>query len=209
MTLPLFDAQWVLYLLILLSAVSLWVTLERLWFFFRHRVNIETVRMGLDQLLKQRKFAEAVKLLSLKDSFETNVVLFGLNGADGGADAIEDLLSGAMQRERLRFERGLSVLATIASVAPFIGLFGTVLGIVHAFHQLAADMTHASTSVMSGISEALVTTAVGLLVAVPTLVAFNLLKTRVKIRAVNAHLLSRVLQARLKTSAPGEAIHGV
>jgi biopolymer transport protein ExbB len=210
MNLPLFDTVWVLYALGALSTVALAVTLERTWFLARRRVDVNTVRRSLDERLAKGRFQDAVDLLAARDSFETNVVLFGLTGAAGGADAVEDLLAGALQRERHRYERGLSVLATIASIAPFVGLFGTVLGIIHAFHQLAVDLAHASTSVMAGISEALVTTAIGLLVAVPTLAVYNALKTGIKGRAVNAHLLSRVLQARLKaTPAPAGVPHGV
>lgn len=85
-----------------------------------------------------------------------------------------------LSHERLRLEKGLSVLATLGANAPFIGLFGTVLGIIRAFAALG-ESSGAATSVMAGISQALVATAAGLFVAIPAVVAFNAFSTRVRI----------------------------
>jgi biopolymer transport protein ExbB len=83
--------------------------------------------------------------------------------------------------------------------APFVGLFGTVLGIIHAFASLSTRTGEASQAVMGGVSEALVATAVGLLVAIPAVAAFSFFKARVRGRVENADQLVRVLQARLKS----------
>ena len=91
-------------------------------------------------------------------------------------------VEGAKARERLRLERNLAFLATLGSNGPFIGLFGTVLGIIKAFHDLASSQAGGASTVMSGISEALVTTAVGLLVAIPAVVALNYFSRCVKVR---------------------------
>jgi biopolymer transport protein ExbB len=89
-------------------------------------------------------------------------------------------------------------LATVGSNAPFIGLFGTVLGIIRAFRDLSADMANASSAVMAGISEALVATAVGLVVAIPAVIAFNALRGVVDGRVQDTELLARTLLAFLK-----------
>ena len=93
----------------------------------------------------------------------------------------------------------MSFLATIASNAPFIGLFGTVLGIIRSFKDLSGNISEASSAVMAGIAEALIATAVGLLVAIPAVVAFNYFKGKVKRAMNNTHLLSKVLLSHLKT----------
>lgn len=113
---------------------------------------------------------------------------------------MQDLLSAAARKERGRYEKRLSFLATIASNAPFIGLFGTVLGIIRAFKDLSANITEASSAVMGGIAEALIATAVGLLVAIPAVVAFNVLKSRVKAISDDGNLLAAVLLASLKSA---------
>jgi biopolymer transport protein ExbB len=198
--LPIFQAEWVLWLLIALSFASVAVMIERAVFYRRHKVDVDVLRHDLGKLLTKGDFAGAGELLRHKDSLETNVVLFGLRDHEKGADAVEDLLSGAVQKEKERYEQRLSFLATIASNAPFIGLFGTVLGIIRAFKDLSGNMAEASSMVMAGIAEALIATAVGLLVAIPAVIAFNAFKARVKTATNNTHLLSRILLSQLKAN---------
>jgi biopolymer transport protein ExbB len=105
---------------------------------------------------------------------------------------------GAKARERLRLERNLAFLGTLGNNAPFIGLFGTVLGIIKAFHDLAGNQAGGITVVMSGISEALVSTAIGLLVAIPAVIAFNFFNRRVRTVIANVDSLAHVVLAQLK-----------
>lgn len=196
--LPIFQAEWVLWLLLTLSVVSVAVMIERAVFYRRRGVDIGTVRREMTELLGRGDFAAAAELLRQHDSLETNVVLFGLRDHDKGPEAVEDLLAGALQMEKERYDRRLGLLATIASNAPFVGLFGTVLGIIRAFRDLASNMSQASGAVMAGIAEALIATAVGLLVAIPALVAFNVFKGKVKSATNSTNMLSRILLSHLK-----------
>src|SRR3954470_19375713 len=197
--LPVFRSEWVLYLLLGLSLVSVAVMLERLVFYRRRRINTDAVRDALSLSLDRGDLEAAAKMLSKHDALETNVVLVGVRAYEKGPEAVEDLMAGALGRERARYERRLSFLATLASNAPYIGLFGTVLGIVRSFRDLAANMADASSAVMAGIAEALVATAVGLLVAIPAVIAFNAFKGRVKQSVTDCQLLARLLLAQLKT----------
>jgi biopolymer transport protein ExbB len=95
------------------------------------------------------------------------------------SEAIDRATRSFLAEERQQLEQGLTFLATIGSNAPFVGLFGTVLGIIQAFGQLSAQQS-GSASVMAAISEALVATAVGLLVAIPAVVAFNIFQRRIR-----------------------------
>ena len=94
-------------------------------------------------------------------------------------------------------ERGLSILATVGSNAPFLGLFGTVLGIIQAFNDLAENTAEASEAVMAGISEALVATAIGLLVAIPAVVLYNGFSRWVKGRLGRSESLADLVLARM------------
>jgi biopolymer transport protein ExbB/TolQ len=199
LSLPLFQAEWVLWLLILLSLMSVAVMIERWWFYRRHRVDSDAVRIELERLLAAGDFAAAAAYLRQYDSLETNVVLFAMRQYQRGPDSVEDLLHGAESKEKQRYLRRLSVLATVGANAPFIGLFGTVLGIIRAFRDLAANTQGIGNSVMFGISEALVATAVGLVVAIPAVVAFNIFNGKLKEVVSNADLLSRTLLSVLKT----------
>ncbi|MBI5511538.1 MAG: MotA/TolQ/ExbB proton channel family protein [Deltaproteobacteria bacterium] len=198
-SLPVFHAEWVLWLLIALSLASIGVMLERVIFYRRRAIDVDALRKSLSESLGRGDFPAAVTTLEAHDTLETNVVLFGLRDYARGADAVEDLLSGATQKEKERYDQRLSFLATIASNAPFIGLFGTVLGIIRSFKDLSGNIGEASSAVMAGIAEALIATAVGLLVAIPAVVAFNYFKAKVKRAMNNTHLLSKVLLSHLKT----------
>jgi biopolymer transport protein ExbB/TolQ len=198
--LPVFQAEWVLWLLIMLSLASVAVMAERYRFYRRHAVDIPEVRRRLADLLAQGDMQGAADYLGKFDSLETNVVLFGLRDYARGPEAVQDLLGAAARKERSRYEKRLGFLATVASNAPFIGLFGTVLGIIRAFKDLSANITEASGAVMGGIAEALIATAVGLLVAIPAVVAYNVLKGRVKAISDDANLLAAVLLASLKSA---------
>ncbi len=197
--LPIFQAEWVLWLLIGLSLVSIAIMVERFIFYRRHRIDSDSVRLRFNALLEQGDFSGAAEFLNGYDSLETNVVLFALREYKKGPDSVEDLLAGAETREKLRYSRRLNVLATVGSNAPFIGLFGTVLGIIKAFRDLAGNMTAVGNTVMFGISEALVATAVGLLVAIPAVIAYNAFMSKVKELSGNTELLSRTLLAQLKS----------
>lgn len=196
--LPVFEAQWVLYLLIILSLVSVSVMIERVIFYARHTTDIYALRQDFAKLLEAGDYHATTSLLSQRDTLETNVVLFGLRDHAKGPEAVEDLMEGALSKERQRYDRALPFLATIGNNAPFIGLFGTVLGIIKAFSDLAGNMAEASGAVMAGISEALVATAIGLVVAIPAVIAYNVFTVHVKKQTGNANLLARTLLAQLK-----------
>jgi biopolymer transport protein ExbB len=179
-------AGWVLWLLIALSIMSMAVVLERLWYFRAHR------------LCRRDLAAEIRTLLREGDGCAQAGAAMGTAAPLEMTAAIE----GAKTRERLRLERRLSFLATLGSNGPFVGLFGTVLGIIKAFHDLAATQGTAgagASTVMAGISEALVATAIGLLVAIPAVVAFNYFSRRVRVRMAEvdwlAHLAAEDVQA--------------
>ena len=203
LALPVFRSEWVLWLLLGLSLLSVAVMVERWIFYRRRKVDFDSLRDEYVKHLDKGDFEAAAKLLAKTDSLETNVVLAGLRGYAKGPESVEDLLAGAMSRERSFYERRLPILATLASNSPYIGLFGTVLGIVRAFKDLSKDMASASTGVMAGIAEALVATAIGLLVAIPAVVAYNVFKGMVKDAVTNTESLSRILLAELK-AAGGE-----
>jgi biopolymer transport protein ExbB/TolQ len=201
--LPVFRSEWVLWLLLGLSLLSVAVMVERWIFYRRRKIDFDSLREEFTNDLDKGDFEAAAKLLAKTNSLETNVVLAGLRGYAKGPESVEDLLTGALAREKSFYERRLSILATLASNSPYIGLFGTVLGIVRAFKDLSKDMASASTGVMAGIAEALVATAIGLLVAIPAVVAYNVFKGMVKDAVTNTESLSRILLAELK-AAGGE-----
>ena len=203
--LPIFESAWVLYLLLLLSLASIAVMIERGVFYRSRAVDVDAIKGELSKQLDRGDFEAAAAMLKRHDALETNAVLAGLRAWDKGADSVEDLISGALGREKMRYEKRLGFLATLASNAPYVGLFGTVLGIIKSFRDLAVNITEASQAVMAGIAEALVATAVGLLVAIPAVIAYNAYKGRVKRSVVDSEMLARVLLSNLKAEGGGPA----
>jgi len=114
-------------------------------------------------------------------------------------------MTGARTRERLHLERGLAVLGTLGNNAPFIGLFGTVLGIVTAFRELAgaAGNSAGMNNVMGGIAEALVATAVGILVALPAVIAYNVFQKKTQDLEENVQSIGGLILAQMKSHRDG------
>ena len=108
------------------------------------------------------------------------MALTGLDELARGTTAAVEAMASARSRERLALEKHLGILGTLGNNAPFIGLFGTVIGIIKAFADLAKNQGGGAAVVMSGIAEALVATAVGLMVALPAVVAFNIFQGRIR-----------------------------
>ena len=121
------------------------------------------------------------------------------------ADAVESAMLGAKARVRLRLERNLAFLGTLGANAPFIGLFGTVLGIIKAFKDLAGNQSGGIAIVMAGISEALVATAVGLMVAIPAVIGFNYFQGKVRKSLARVDAIAHLVLASFGESAESDA----
>jgi biopolymer transport protein ExbB len=206
MALPILQAEWVLWFLFALSVLSLAIIAERTLFLAKRRVDTHKLRARVGGLITRESIDSALGVLEHEDSMEANVLARALSAARRGPDAVEELVRAAVSEERQRYERSLPLLAVVGSNAPFIGLFGTVLGIIRAFKDLATAGGGGSQAVMSGVSEALVATAVGLLVAIPAVTAFNLLKARVRVRTERADQLVRTLLAELKSEPESHSL---
>jgi biopolymer transport protein ExbB len=198
----LLGATWVLWLLVALSVVSVAVMIERLRFYLSTRIQLGTVADALAKALRKGGVEEAKKVMSAeKCVVETAVVHAGLDHVDEGAHAVEHAMEAARAIQKPVLERNLAFLGTIGNNAPFIGLLGTVIGIVKAFHALSRYTQGGASAVMYEISEALVATAIGLFVALPAVAAFNYFRTRVKLVNGNIDGLQQVVLAWARGSS--------
>jgi biopolymer transport protein ExbB/TolQ len=195
----LLGAEWVLWILLILSVATVAFTIERILFFRRRDVAVDELRVKMEERLENEDYEAAAELLEGRETMEARVVLFGLRDREKGPEAVEDRMSGALSTEKTRYNKFLPFLGTVGNNAPFIGLFGTVLGIIAAFDNLAIGSQEAAQGVMGAISEALVATGVGLLVAIPAVIAFNAFKTRVGKSVARTDLLGRTLLSYLRS----------
>jgi biopolymer transport protein ExbB/biopolymer transport protein TolQ len=176
----LYGGTWVLYLMMLLSIMSISVMIERIVFFAKHSGDADRLGDKLIERLHADDRAGAEKLLKESSLIEAAVVRRALPWMDGGPASLAEALEAEMGRKKKELERGMTFLGTLGNNAPFIGLFGTVLGVIQAFHQLGEGQSKAAMgNVMSGIAEALIATGVGLVVAIPAVVAFNVAQKRI------------------------------
>ncbi len=207
-------ATWVLWLMLGLSVISLAIMLERLWLFWTLGDDIPQLMRDLAKCLREGDLQGARKRLEASPSAEAAVVMAGLVESELGVESAEEAMASASALQRNKLERRLAFLGTLGNNAPFIGLLGTVIGIVGAFDELgkarntgmsAAASALAPDAVMRNIAEALVATAVGLVVAIPAVAAFNIFQRVVKTTLANTDALSHVLLAHLKAKPVSHA----
>ncbi len=183
-------ARGVVFVLFIMSIWSLAVIIDRYLYFAAARKQSRDFAPRVAGALRENKLDEAIKVADRnKKSHLAEVVTAGLSefrNYGGGQVTVEQVESSKRALERseaivhAKLKRGLGGLATIGSTAPFVGLFGTVAGILKAFQEIAVQKTPGIGAVASGISEALVTTAFGLLVAIPAVMCFNYFTNKVE-----------------------------
>jgi biopolymer transport protein ExbB len=201
-------AAWVLWLLFALSIASIAVMIERGWIFLRMRDDIARLVGDLHELLGTGDVSGARARLRRSPSVEAAVALAGLAHWTRGARAAQEAMAAATGVERARLERRLMFLGTLGNNAPFIGLLGTVIGVVGAFEELgrapstaAAATGLAPERVMGTIAEALVATAIGILVAIPAVAVFNYLQGLLTAALSNADTLGHVVLTHIPSEA--------
>ena len=210
-------ATWIL---LVLSVLSLALALAKLW---------ELRQVGG---ASSERLADQVQAAAARGDFRAGldavehstlplarVLRFVLEWRGAAGPGLREAALARLDRETLRQERGLGWFATLASVAPFIGLFGTVVGIIRAFQALGADPmagTGGLAPVMAAIGESLVATAAGLVVAVPAVVVYNLLSRRLRrermigeqcIAVLCAELDARMPSARPSSASAASSLH--
>jgi biopolymer transport protein ExbB len=207
-------AEWVLWSLIALSVAALAIAIERGLLLRKLRGDFPAHVKELQRMLRAGEIKRAEETALGYKSVDGNVVAAGLEEAARGPEAAEEAMAAALGLERRRLESRLLFLGTVGNNAPFVGLLGTVIGVVGAFDELgkpqamngamtAAVSSLAPERVMGTIAEALVATAVGLLVAIPAVLAFNALTARVNGLLNDAETLGHVLLAHLRGEESG------
>jgi biopolymer transport protein ExbB/TolQ len=191
----LLGSSWVMYLLLALSVASIGAMVER-WLYFRKRGTGEDLGDELCTLLEEGHEEKADALLRGSPTVEAEVLRASLRWAKSGPQALESAIDGQMIKRRRDLERGMTLLGTLGNNAPFVGLLGTVIGVIVAFADLADGQNKVQMDkVMGGIAEALIATGVGLFVAIPAVVAYNVFQKRIGDIEDNVSSISKRLAA--------------
>jgi biopolymer transport protein ExbB/TolQ len=203
-------ATAVLYLLIGLSVISIGIICERWWYYTRRKVNAKRLADDFARALRRGDRDAALEVLRSTRAVEAEIIAEAMAHYDQGPEVLPEMVEKAVRDRRGQVESGLLFLGTLGNNAPFIGLFGTVLGIVHSFRELGAANPMAGgtgnmDNVMNGIAEALISTAIGILVAIPAVVAYNVFSKKAQQIEENVGSLENVILAQLKGAGGGAA----
>lgn len=162
------------FVLLAISILSWWIIIERIIRFYQIRIDTKELMEKIKKMINKKDFDGAIMLVESTPGPVAAVLLAGLKNKELDRVKLEAVMQRELNFETERMQRYLDILGTIGNVTPFIGLFGTVLGIIRAFHDLSLATGGGPSVVANGIAEALVATAMGLFVAVPAVIAYNL-----------------------------------
>jgi biopolymer transport protein ExbB/biopolymer transport protein TolQ len=194
----------VLILLLSLSVISIGVIIERVIFFRKRRVDAVALAKDVAKKLATGDRDGVTKQLAPMPAIEAQALHDAMAWYDAGPEAFDEILEKGLTERRKDLESGLVFLGTLGNNAPFVGLFGTVLGIIVAFRELSSAAANVASgsggmnNVMSGIAEALVSTAVGILVAVPAVIFFNVFQKKTVVVEDNIGALGNAVTAQMK-----------
>jgi biopolymer transport protein ExbB len=169
--------------ILICSILAVGIVIEKLWYFFVISTNTQKLKADIFQCLKNHGIKEAVQICEANPSPVAKILKAGILKFGASRDEIKETMEDVSLFEIPRLEKRLSALATIANVSPLLGLLGTVTGMTGSFHtiQVRATANNPVTpgDLAGGIWEALITTVAGLVVAIPTFVAYNYCVSRV------------------------------
>ena len=169
-----------IFILVGCSILSLGIIIERcLYYRMRSKIKREEFMLYISEELEKNRVNSAIEICEATDTPFSKVVQIGLSFSEHDEKVIESAMERGVTTETTALEKFTSIVGTIGSTAVYIGLFGTVLGIIRAFSDMSKSGSGGLSVVISGISEALICTAAGLCVAVPAVIAYNYFVKRV------------------------------
>jgi len=190
-------ASWVMWLLVVLSIIGVAIILERAYSFFVARDDLGKLRSDLFPLLESGDQKAALDRLGQAKSFEARILEAGVRVSDRGPAAAEARMAGEAALAKLSMERNIVFLGTVGNNAPFVGLLGTVIGVINAFQELDQSAGQVTSGLMAEVGEALVATAIGLLVALPAVAFFNVFQRIIRARLARGAAMGNELMAML------------
>jgi len=167
-----------MYPIVFCSVVALAVFLERIWILRRRNIIPDEFVRSVEDLVKKQKMSEALFLAQGNSSSIGRIFFAGLKNAGRGLWLVKEAIEERGDREAVGLEKRIGILATVANLAPLLGLLGTVSGMIRSFNVISLEGTGNPAHLAGGIAEALITTAAGLCVAIPTLVCHRILKDK-------------------------------
>jgi biopolymer transport protein ExbB len=197
---------WDMWILLLISIILVAITIERLVFLQMQHADVRGLLRAIGQKVAADDLPGAINVAQGRRGMLARVLEFGLKRGDKNRADITDALSISLMEHLNALERNLPIIGTIAVISPFVGLFGTVLGIIRAFNDIALKGNSSPAVVAAGVAEALITTATGLGIAILAVVLFNYFKARIKAYNQEMIVAANQLAEMLHFHNTGQAI---
>ena len=195
------------YVIVAVSFLGVALILKQLFFLRRGTLCPKKVQVQLDELFKQKKIKEAMAFCQKNQSVLARIVASGLTEIRAGYDSMVDVMQDVGEEESIRVNQSVGYLSLVGAIAPMLGLLGTVLGMIEAFQSIAsAEGMAKPAELASNIQKALTTTCMGLMVAVPAIVAYTIFRNRavrlmLEVGVVATELTSRFRGMRIAPAA--------
>lgn len=175
-----FDPRWsfVMFILLIVAIVAVALFIERFIFYFSQKVDTDAYFKKVRETFKTGGITEVLALTKKDDHPQSHIVRTAFENYDLPEDMLAEMCESSVLEQRMRLEKFQGGIGTIGYVSPLLGLLGTVIGLIRAFHAIAVTGSGGPAVVSSGIAEALLTTAVGLIVAVPVIWGYNYLSKK-------------------------------
>jgi biopolymer transport protein ExbB len=196
-------AGWVLWLLVAMSVLSIGIMIDRALWLRRRDLDLERFTRELKGAIERDEVERFVEKYKDDPAIPARVALRGLEERKRGADAAGEAMHGERLHWRKEADKHLIILGTLGNNVPFVGLFGTVLGVINAFEHLRVNTAAAQDKTLDLIAEALAATAFGLLVAIPAVIAFNYFNRRIRVLMTGADECAHALLASLHGESDG------
>ncbi len=196
-------ATWVLWLLIALSILSIGVMIDRALWFQKRDTDLDRFTRELRGAYERGEIDHLVDKFKDYPAVAVQVALRGLAERDRGAESVAEAMHGERARWRTAADKHLIILGTLGNNVPFVGLFGTVLGVINAFEHLRQKTEAATDVTLDLVAQALAATAFGLLVAIPAVVAFNFFTRKLRVLLGGADEAAHAVLALVHGGPPG------
>lgn len=167
-----------MYPILLCSIMALAIFFERVWTYWGIQRSATSLAIEIETLVRKDHVVEALAICQSRQTMMSSIFVVALNAAGLPRDQVKTLVEEVGSRHSAKLDRYLGLLGTIATISPLLGLLGTVLGMIRAFTQLSIDGVGSPATLGGGISEALITTASGLAVAIPIILLHKYLASR-------------------------------
>lgn len=182
--LDLFRESPIMSVLLICSIIAFTFAIERWWFFRRNRINVPKFMERVKEFLRRNEMDHLFGYCERKRGPVPRMIHTALTNLSLPKEEMERLLDTTREKEEVKFEKNLSILGTLSNIAPLLGLFGTVLGIIRAFRDIAVTGSGGSAVVAMGVAEALLTTAAGIIIAVVSTIFYNYFMRRIRVMDV-------------------------